>query len=220
MSQLNKNLGAQAPRDKTLNNLEIKPLELPGHLAPRYGWWDPLNLFGAPPTTTTHFPYPEVAAFFSNPGAAVNRTLQGQDIRNITQNAEVVKCLGNLIKVYSDAMTRAGSALPNCIQGQVMGAVWLVPQLLGLLPTLSMFNVPSETMANCKYEGGCILLAIQKTITEASNQMGGFVNNLNAALPTVTNLGKGAIYCISNEFKNIMQDLPKTTNMTCLKQTN
>lgn len=109
---------------------------------------------GGGTTTTTPFPYPKVAAFFSEPGKMVEQRL---NTNNLTMKPEIVKCLANVVNFYGSLLGRINTFLPNCIMGQKWSAVWVVPQLMGLLPALKLINVPTDVLKDCPYYDGCYL---------------------------------------------------------------
>lgn len=221
-----------APTTKSVTAITTTTTPKPGG-----GWWNPFSIItgaidavgsavvnvgtsvvnlvtgGSHTTTTTPFPYPAVAAFFSDPAATVTGHMQ-----NVTLKPEVIKCLANLLFVYGDAMKRMSAYLPNCIMDQKFSVVWIAPQLLGLLPILKLINIPSDVRKNCKYINGCILKAVQETLFQVDGAIDKLIKNLNGALPTVTDMGKAAINCVANNFKNLAHELPKTAKLTCLKQ--
>lgn len=167
---------------------------------------------GGGTTTTTPFPYPKVAAFFTDPTSIINPNA------NVTLKPEIVKCLANLINVYGTTMTKIDGFLPGCISGQMFGAVWLVPQALGILPVLDLPKIPDTVISNCKYIDGCVLKAVQTTIDGVDKAIGGISKSINDAMPGLTNIGKSVIRCVGDEFKKVTKDLPKNVELTCLKQ--
>lgn len=223
----------KAPTTKPVTALTSTTTPKPGG-----GWWNPFSLVtgaidavgsaivnvgtsvvnlvtggGGQTTSTTPFPYPDVAAFFSDPAATVTGHKQ-----NVTLKPEIVKCLANLLFVYGDALKRMSAYLPNCIMDQKFSVVWIAPQLLGLLPILKLINIPSDVRKNCKYINGCLVKAILETLYEVDGAIDKLARNLNGAMPTVTDMGKAAINCVANNFKNLAHELPKTAKLTCLKQ--
>lgn len=167
---------------------------------------------GGGTTSTTPFPYPAVAAFFSDPGAVASGN------KNVTLKPDIVKCLSNLVNLYTGLLIRINNFLPNCISGQKFSAVWLLPQLLGLLPALKLIDVPHDVLAKCKYIDGCVLKATQTTIYEVDKAIWGVSKSLRDALPGLTNIGKTVIHCMSDEFTRVAKELPSSANMKCLKQ--
>lgn len=123
-------------------------------------WWDPFNLFGGPATTTstTPFPYPKVANFFTDPVKALDSSVS----QNITQDPAIVQCLSTMIKNYNTAVVNINGFLPDCIGDQKLGAILMAPKLLGLLPILKVMKIPKETKANCPYRDGCKLKVAYK----------------------------------------------------------
>lgn len=107
--------------------------------------------------TTTPFPYPMVAKFFTDPGSIATGSL-----KNVTADPLIVKCLSSVINNYAAMFIRMHNFLPSCINAQKLSFVWMAPHALGLLPILKLMKVPGNVIRNCKYKGGCRLKVKEK----------------------------------------------------------
>lgn len=163
-------------------------------------------------TTTTPFPYPMVAKFFSNPGA-----LATDNVHNTTTNLVVEKCLATLIKNYADSLVRMNGFMMPCVMEQKFKAIWLLPQLMGLLQIPKLLNVPGDVKRNCKYKGACKLKMIQTTVSELEWHIGKVSKAVVSALPTVSKASNAVIGCIAWNYGRLGKDLPKLFNLSCLK---
>lgn len=167
---------------------------------------------GKATTTTTPFPYPMVAKFFSDPGA-----LATDNVWNTTTNLVVEKCLATLIKNYADIVVRMNGFLMPCVMEKKFSAIWLLPNALGLMPILKLVKVPGDVKRNCKYVGACKLKMIQTTVSELEYHIDKVSKAMVKVMPGVVKVSKAVIDCLAWNYGRLGKDLPKLLNLSCLK---